>query len=97
MGTAHDILRRPVISEKSTLVKEEGNAVVFEVARDATKAQIKSAVEEVFKVKVTGVRTSIVRGKNTRRLGRYVGQKKNWKKAYVTLGEGDTIEFFEGV
>ena len=97
MTTAHDILRRPVVSEKSTMVKETENAVVFEVAREATKAQIKQAVEQVFKVKVKEVRTAIVRGKNTRRQGRYIGHKKNWKKAYVTLGEGDTIEFFEGV
>jgi large subunit ribosomal protein L23 len=94
--SAYEVLRRPVISEKSTLVKEAGNAVVFEVAKDATKAQIRQAVEVAFKVKVTDVRTSIVRGKNAR-VGKTAGRKKNWKKAYVTLGEGDTIEFFEGV
>ncbi len=94
--TTYDILRRPVISEKSTLVKESENTVVLEVAKDATKADIKRAVEEVFKVKVMGVRTSVVRGKNAR-VGRFAGKKRNWKKAYVKLGEGHTIEFFEGV
>ena len=92
----YDVLRRPVISEKSTLVKEIENAVVFEVLKDATKAQIKTAVEQAFKVKVVGVRTVVVRGKNAR-VGRFSGRKRNWKKAYVTLAEGDTIEFFEGV
>jgi large subunit ribosomal protein L23 len=94
--TAYDVLRRPVISEKSTLVKEIENAVVFEVLKDATKVQIKQAVEEAFKVKVTGVRTVVVRGKSAR-VGRSIGRKRNWKKAYVTLAEGETIEFFEGV
>lgn len=94
--SSYDVLRRPVISEKSTLVKEIENSVVFEVLKDATKAQIKRAVEEAFNVKVVGVRTSVVRGKNAR-VGRFTGRKRSWKKAYVTLAEGDTIEFFEGV
>ncbi|PLX42355.1 MAG: 50S ribosomal protein L23 [Deltaproteobacteria bacterium] len=92
----YDILRKPVISEKSTLVKELENTVVFEVSKEATKAEIKSAVEKAFKVSVDSVRTVIVRGKNTR-MGRHTGRKPNWKKAYVTLGEGDSIELFEGV
>lgn len=94
--TSYDVLRRPVISEKSTLVKETENTVVLEVAMDANKAQIKKAVEGLFKVKVSAVRTVIVRGKNAK-VGRSYGMKRNWKKAYVKLGEGDTIEFFEGV
>ncbi len=94
--TAYDILRRPVITEKATLLREEHNAVVFEVDTRATKAEIKQAVEKAFQVKVEGVRTSIVRGKKAR-VGRSVGRRKNWKKAYVTLREGDTIDFFEGV
>lgn len=94
--SSFDVLKSPVISEKSTLVKETENTVVLKVAKEATKVQIKRAVEEVFKVKVEAVRTVNVRGKNARR-GRYTGQKSNWKKAYVKLGEGDTIEFFEGV
>jgi large subunit ribosomal protein L23 len=95
-ASLYDVLRRPVISEKSTMVKEVENTVVFEVAKKATKAQIQQAIEKTFSVKVLGVRTLIVRGKSAR-VGRSIGRKKNWKKAYVTLGEGDSIEFFEGV
>lgn len=91
-----DVLRRPVISEKSTQVKETENTVVLEVSKESTKADIKRAVEAVFKVKVAGIRTVMVRGKNAR-MGKFAGKKRNWKKAYVKLGEGDTIEFFEGV
>jgi len=94
--TLYDILKRPVITEKATFMRERENAVVFEVDTDATKAEIKQAVEKVFQVSVTGVRTAIVRGKNAR-VGRSTGRKKNWKKAYVSLKEGDQIELFEGV
>lgn len=94
--TAYDILRRPLITEKATLIREVANTVLFEVDRVATKAEIKQAVEKVFSVTVEGVRTAIVRGKSAR-VGKSVGRKSNWKKAYVTLKEGDTIEFFEGV
>lgn len=94
--TAYDVLRRPVITEKATELRERENAVVFEVDPAATKAEIKQAVEKVFQVTVTGVRTAIVRGKNAR-VGRSVGRKSNWKKAYVSLKEGDQIAFFEGV
>ena len=94
--TAYDILKRPVITEKSTLIKETANVVVFEVDRKATKSEIRQAVEAVFSVTVEGVRTAIARGKTVRR-GRFTGRKSNWKKAYVTLKEGDRIEFFEGV
>ncbi len=94
--TAYDILRRPRITEKATLIREGSNTVVFEVDRAATKAEIRQAVEKVFSVTVEGVRTAIVRGKSAR-VGKSVGRKSNWKKAYVTLKDGDTIEFFEGV
>jgi large subunit ribosomal protein L23 len=94
--TAYDILRRPVITEKATLMREVENSVVFEVDPRATKTEIKQAVEKVFGVKVVGVRTAHVRGKSAR-VGRFSGRKRNWKKAYVTLNEGDQIEFFEGV
>jgi large subunit ribosomal protein L23 len=94
--SSYDVLTRPVITEKATLLREIGNTVVFEVERTATKAEIKQAVEKVFSVNVTGVRTVIVRGKMAR-VGRPTGRKRNWKKAYVTLKEGDKIEFFEGV
>jgi large subunit ribosomal protein L23 len=94
--SAYDVLKRPVITEKATDLRERENAVVFEVDPAATKAEIKQAVEKVFQVTVTGVRTVIVRGKNAR-VGRSVGRKSNWKKAYVSLKEGDQIAFFEGV
>lgn len=95
-ASPYDVILRPVVSEKATLIKETANTVVFEVEKKATKAQIKKAVEKVFSVDVKGVRTVIVRGKNAR-VGRFTGRKKNWKKAYVTLSEGHTIELFEGV
>jgi len=94
--SAYDILRRPIITEKATLMREVENSVVFEVDTRATKTEIKQAVEKVFSVKVLGVRTVHVRGK-TARVGRSIGRKRSWKKAYVTLGEGDQIELFEGV
>jgi large subunit ribosomal protein L23 len=72
--TPYDILKRPLITEKATLVKETANVVVFEVDRSSTKAEIRQAVETVFSVTVKGVRTAIVRGKNARR-GRFVGRK----------------------
>ena len=74
----------------------KGARVVFEVDTRATKTEIKQAVEKVFSVKVEGVRTVHVRGKKAR-MGRFTGRKRSWKKAYVTLSEGDQIEFFEGV
>ncbi len=97
MARSHyDILRRPVITEKSTQLREDANTVVFEVDPKATKPEIKGAVEKIFSVKVKDVRTVIVRGKQAR-VGRFVGRRKNWKKAYVTLHEGEHIELFEGV
>ena len=91
-----DIVRRPLVTEKSTLEREEGGIYVFEVARDANKIQIKRAVEAQFDRKVADVRTANVRGKE-RRQGRYVGRRADWKKAYVRLAEGEKpIELFEG-
>ena len=90
------MIRKPLITEKSTLERELSNVVTFSVDPRASKPEIKRAVEELFSVKVLEVRTSKVRGK-TRRLGRSVGRRPNWKKARVRLGEGETIEFFEGV
>jgi large subunit ribosomal protein L23 len=92
----YHIIKRPLITEKSTLLKELGDYVAFEVDRRATKLQIKRAVEEIFNVKVVGVKTMIVPGK-VKRLGRSVGRVPSWKKALVKLKEGNTIEFFEGV
>jgi large subunit ribosomal protein L23 len=92
-----DVIRRPLITEKSTALRDERNVVAFEVHRDANKIDIKRAVEHHFKRKVSEVRIANVHGK-TRRQGRYVGRRPDWKKAYVRLAAGEQpIEFFEGV
>jgi large subunit ribosomal protein L23 len=91
-----DIIRRPLITEKTTLLREAGRTVVFEVAAGATKIDIKRAVEKLLGSKVEGVRTSISHGK-FKRQGRFIGQRSDWKKAYVKLREGEKMpEFFEG-
>jgi large subunit ribosomal protein L23 len=95
MKEAQKIIRRPMVTEKSTRQKEEARQYVFEVHRDANKIEIQSAVERLFKVKVLQVRTSNVLGK-VKRLGRRTGKRPDWKKAVVTLKEGDRIDFFEG-
>jgi large subunit ribosomal protein L23 len=95
MKEAQRIIRKPLITEKSTRQKEEGRQYVFEVHRDANKIEIQSAVERLFKVKVLQVRTSNVMGK-TKRLGKRYGKRPDWKKAILTLREGDRIDFFEG-
>jgi large subunit ribosomal protein L23 len=91
-----EVIRRPLITEKSTLEREGSNIVTFDVAPGANKIEIKAAVEALFDVKVLEVRTSRVHGKK-RRVGRYVGRRADWKKARVVLRQGDAIEFFEGV
>ena len=85
----------PLITEKGTLVTEKANQVVFRVRRAASKDTIRTAIEEMFKVTVLKVRTSNFLGK-ARRRGRTIGHRPDWKKAYVTLKQGDRIEFFEG-
>ncbi len=90
-----DVLRAPKMSEKTLSLKEEANQFAFEVDQRANKIQIKESIEKSFKVSVLKVRTMNVRGKK-KRLGRYQGIKSSWKKAIVTLKEGDTIEYFEG-
>lgn len=97
MQTIQEVIRRPLITEKSTARREEANQICFEVDPRANKAEIKEAVERIFKVKVVAVNTLRVPGE-TRRVGRK-GLKvvrPGWKKAFVTLREGDKIEFFEG-
>ena len=96
MTTAHQILKRPLIlTEKGNAMKEAHNKFLFEVSIDATKHQIRAAVEQQFPdVHVVSVRTMIVRGRQ-RRMGRGHGQTQNWKKAIVTLREGEKIEYFE--
>lgn len=89
------ILRRPLtLTEKGAALKETLNKVMFEVARDASKTQIRAAIESAFSVKVIDVRTMIVRGK-MKRMGRGYAKTQNWKKAIVTLREGDKIDVFE--
>ncbi len=91
-----DVIRRPLITEKTTVLREDGRTLVFEVANGATKIDIKRAVEKLFGSKVEGVRTAISHGK-MKRQGRFVGQRSDWKKAFVKLREGEKIpEFLEG-
>ena len=87
-----NVLLAPVVSEKSTRVADKNRQYVFRVADDATKPEIKAAVELMFKTKVDGVTVSNVKGKE-RRFGRMVGRRRNWKKAYVRLAEGQEINF----
>jgi len=97
MSRAHEVLRLPVITEKSTHLKENQRTMTFKVARDANKNEIKEAVERIFKVKVESVRTANFHGK-LRRQGRFAGRRPDWKKAYVTLREGEKmVEFSETV
>ena len=93
------ILIAPLVTEKSTMLKDEKNLLCFRVATDATKPEIRTAVEKMFEVKVVSVRTANVRGKPKRQWkGRGMGRRANWKKAYVKLAEGQkTIEYFEGM
>lgn len=93
MRPLHQILKKPLITEKSTLQKETVNVVSFEVGRDASKIEVRQAVEKAFDVKVKDVNTMVVAGK-TKRFGRNVGKRSTWKKAYVTLEEGSDIDFF---
>jgi large subunit ribosomal protein L23 len=97
MATNHySILEKPLITEKSTMMQEQGNRVMFQVKRSANKLQIKEAVQNVFNVTVLDVNTINVKPK-TQRFGRHQGQTKAWKKAIVLLKEGDRIDFFDGV
>ena len=91
----YDVIRKPIITEKATMVSENG-AVVFEVAIDSTKPQIKEAIESLFGVKVKAVNTTITKGKVKRFRGQ-LGKRKNVKKAYVTLEEGNTIDVSTGL
>lgn len=90
----YDVIVRPILTERTTMMKEKQNQYVFEVRPTATKPDIRHAIEEIFKVKVLSVRTMNVGGK-MRRLGRSEGQRPDWKKAIVTLGEGQKIDLVE--
>jgi len=108
MRSPQTIIKRPLLTEKGTRLRETGGGVdvvppeelktkvVFEVARDANKIEIRGAVKALFNVDVIDVRTQVVRGKE-KRMGRFVGMRPHWKKAIVTLKKGQTVEFFEGV
>jgi large subunit ribosomal protein L23 len=91
----YDIIIRPLITEKTNIQKELSNQVSFEVDRRANRIEIRRAVEQAFKVRVTSVRTMQMLGKTTQR-GRIVGKRRDWKKAIVRLMPGERIEFFEG-
>jgi large subunit ribosomal protein L23 len=90
-----EIIKRPLDTEKLDRMRDRENKFAFEIDLKANKTEIKQAVEQLFKVKVLDVKTSIVRGK-FRRIGRSEGRRPNWKKAIVTLKEGDAIQLFEG-
>jgi large subunit ribosomal protein L23 len=91
-----DVIRRPLITEKTSILREDGRTIVFEVARGANKIQVKHAVEQLLGAKVESVRTTISHGK-IKRQGRFAGRRSDWKKAYVKLREGAKIpEFLEG-
>jgi large subunit ribosomal protein L23 len=95
MITLQDVVVRPLITEKAERNREANRSFAFEVHREATKIQVKQAVEKLFNVHVITVRTAVARGKN-KRVGRSIGRRSNWKKAFVTLKDGDTIALFEG-
>ena len=95
MRGPQEIIRAPLVSEKGTLLAESTNQVLFKVRPEANKIQVKKAVETLFKVKVEKVRIARYLGK-VRRVGRSMGRRAEWKKAYVTLKEGDKIDFFGG-
>jgi large subunit ribosomal protein L23 len=109
MRSPEEIIKRPLLTEKGTRLKETGgqageeldpdtikSQLLFEVARDANKVEIRHAVQKLWNVDVIDVRTSVVRGKE-KRVGRFVGRTSHWKKAIVTLAAGQNVEFFEGV
>jgi large subunit ribosomal protein L23 len=93
MKPLYRIIRQPLVTEKTSMQKEAGRVVAFEVSIDANKIEIKQAVEKAFNVKVENVNTALVAGK-VKRVGRNFGKRSNWKKAYVTLAEGSNIDFF---
>jgi large subunit ribosomal protein L23 len=109
MRSPEEIIKRPLLTEKGTRLKETGGRgdgevdpetlkaqLLFEVARDANKVEIRYAIQKLWNVDVLSVRTSVVRGKE-KKMGRYIGRRSNWKKAVVTIAPGQNIEFFEGV
>lgn len=91
-----EVIRRPIITEKTTLIREDDRTLVFQVAREANKIDVRRAVETLFGSKVASVRTSLAHGK-VKRQGKYVGRRSDWKKAYVKLRDGEKLpEFLQG-
>jgi large subunit ribosomal protein L23 len=93
---AYSVIKRPIVTEKTSIQKEKDNQVTFEVDKNANRVMIRKAIEEIFNVQVAAVRTAHVRGKFKQR-GRIIGKRRDWKKAVVTLLPGQRIDFFEGV
>lgn len=91
----HDIIKRPLITEKTSIQKENYNQITFEVDRKANRVEIKRAIENIFNVNVATVKTMQIKGK-TKQRGRIVGKRRDWKKAIVKLMPGERIDFFEG-
>ena len=91
-----DVIRRPLITEKTTILREDGRTIVFEVASDANKVEIRRAIEQLLGSKVASIRTSVAHGK-VKRQGRYSGRRPDWKRAYVRLRDGEKMpDFLEG-
>lgn len=90
----YEVIKKPLVSEKTTLQKDANNVIALVVNRDANKIEIKEAVQKIFKVEVKEVNTVNMAGK-TKRVGKNLGKRSNWKKAYVTLKEGSNVDFFE--
>jgi large subunit ribosomal protein L23 len=96
MKSIYEVIKKPLITEKGSSLKEKQNKIVLQVATEANKIEIKNAVEAVFKVKVEDVKTMVFKGKK-KRMGARSGVRSDWKKAVVTLKEGQTVEYLEGV
>jgi large subunit ribosomal protein L23 len=92
----YDLIRRPLITEKTNIQKESYNQITFEVDRNANRVEIKRAIQDIFNVKVASVKTMQVKGK-TKQRGRIIGKRRDWKKAIVKLMPGERIDFFDGV
>ena len=96
MKRVDNIILRPLLTEKASMLQEAQNTYAFEVDKRCSKIEIKQAVQALFGVQVTKVCTQVVRGKN-KRFGRYYGKRSNWKKAFVTVAEGDALDFYTSI
>ena len=96
MKRIDNIILRPLLTEKASMLQEAQNTYAFEVDKGSSKIEIKQAVQALFGVQVTKVCTQVVRGKN-KRFGRYYGKRSNWKKAFVTVAEGDALDFYTSI